>query len=424
MGVPQGRTPGGQPDSVHCDEGDDRRLPAADRNTFIETHIRAVRTFLQNWEARLQLVNLGNEGKSQAGTDIILRKKQSSFNQGFDLLSRQLAEHAQRLTLPERVAEGEVWRRELGRWIEQAPILDRTNKRPRGYPGDSEMMRMIYANDYRGPTPVGRLLHKHSVSTPAGDAVRNRRALVADELSALANSRGPDEPPMTLLSVACGPAHEIADIFTTPAAFGKFRIVLLDQDPEALSEARENIGVVERQYPGHRVDVRYEQASIGSLLRSGPKRNSLGKFDFIYSMGLYDYLDKRTAQKLTNALFDMLQPGGTLLLGNYSTSNPTRTYLEYWCDWWLVYRTPDEFAALLSPDRSCGQSVDVGLDPSGSQLFLRAHKSLSPPASKQSNTSSESDGVGTRSNEGVLAGPQAEGSGRVPSGETMARARL
>lgn len=199
---------------------------------------------------------------------------------------------------------------------------------------------MIYANDYRGPTPVGRLLHKHSVSTPAGDAVRNRRALVANKFSALANARGADAPPMTLLSVACGPAHEIADIFTSPAAFGKFRIVLLDQDAEALSEAREKIGAVEAQYPGCRVDVRYQQESIGGLLRSGPKRDGLDRFDFIYSMGLYDYLGNRTAQKLTNALFDMLQPGGTLLLGNYSTGNPTRTYLEYWCNWWLVYRTP------------------------------------------------------------------------------------
>jgi extracellular factor (EF) 3-hydroxypalmitic acid methyl ester biosynthesis protein len=216
---------------------------------------------------------------------------------------------------------------------------------------------------------------------------------------------------MTLLSVACGPAHEIADIFKSPAAFSKFSIVLLDQDPEALSEAREKIGAVERQYPGHRVDVRYQQESIGSLLRSGPNRDRLGKFDFIYSMGLYDYLDKRTARKLTNALFDMLQPGGTLLLGNYSTSNPTRTHLEYWCNWWLVYRTPEEFTALLSPDRARGQSVEVGLDASGSQLFLRVRKSISSPTAKQVNPSSDPDGTRTRSTEGGFAGSQAQGSG-------------
>lgn len=78
----------------------------------------------------------------------------------------------------------------------------------------------------------------------------------------------------------------------------------------------------------------------------------------------------------------------------------------------------------MSPDRALGQSVDVGLDPSGSQLFLRVRNSFALPTAKHTNPSLDTNGIRNRSTEGILAASQAEGSGGVPSRPTMARARL
>jgi hypothetical protein len=101
MSAPQGDKSEGRPGAADVDDGVDGRLPAVD-NTFIESHIRGVRTFLQSREARLQKItlNLGDQFKLQEAIDAILRKEGSSFNQGFDMLSGKLAEHAQRLTSP------------------------------------------------------------------------------------------------------------------------------------------------------------------------------------------------------------------------------------------------------------------------------------------------------------------------------------
>ncbi|KAJ9625099.1 hypothetical protein H2203_005054 [Taxawa tesnikishii (nom. ined.)] len=300
----------------------------------------------------------------------VARQEQPTFDRLFDSHLRLLEQHARSLPLLERLKEGQALRAACESLIRQAPFMHRTNVKPRGYQGDSEMMRMVYENDYRGETLFGMMLHKHIISTPAADAVRNRRALVTRELRDWVRTHK-SSAPVEVLSVACGPAYEIADIFRDQADFQKFRITLLDQDGEALGEAHQEIQAAETRCSG-KVDVRYVKKSIGALLRPGSVRDGLGKFDFIYSMGLYDYLDGRTAKKLTNALFDMLKPGGALLLGNYSKTNPTRYYLEYWCDWPLEYRDEKELAALLEPSHPA--RVEVGVEPSGCQLFLRVRE--------------------------------------------------
>ena len=47
-----------------------------------------------------------------------------------------------------------------------------------------------------------------------------------------------------------------------------------------------------------------------TLLTRGHK---LGKFDFIYASGLYDYLAHNVAVKLTKTFLPMLKPNGTFL---------------------------------------------------------------------------------------------------------------
>lgn len=197
--------------------------------------------------------------------------------------------------------------------------------------------------------------------------------LIANELRQLGQILVKGRP-FKLLSVACGPANEISDIFSDAGDFAKYHITLLDQDSNAITEATNNIAEAEKRY-NIKATVRYQHSSIGVFLKPNKVLDSLGKFDFIYSMGLYDYLDDKTAGMLSKSLYDLLEPDGTLLLGNYTTlSTQNLICMEYLCDWRLVYRSPQEFVKLLST--SCSQDVVVGLEPSGTQMFLRAKKSL------------------------------------------------
>jgi extracellular factor (EF) 3-hydroxypalmitic acid methyl ester biosynthesis protein len=97
-----------------------------------------------------------------------------------------------------------------------------------------------------------------------------------------------------------------------------------------------------------------------------------GKFDFIYSMGLFDYLNSRVAKAVLNRLYQLLKPGGKLVVGNFNVSNPSRYYMEYWGDWFLIHRTEEEFRSLF-PDRSSATTRLI-YDETGSQMFLNIRK--------------------------------------------------
>ena len=99
---------------------------------------------------------------------------------------------------------------------------------------------------------------------------------------------------------------------------------------------------------------------------------SWGKFDFIYSMGLFDYLTKPIAKSVINQLYKILENNGEMVIGNFHVSNPSKFYMEYWLDWILNYRTEQEFIELLEGNPSA--DVNIFFEDTGSQMFLNIKK--------------------------------------------------
>jgi extracellular factor (EF) 3-hydroxypalmitic acid methyl ester biosynthesis protein len=108
------------------------------------------------------------------------------------------------------------------------------------------------------------------------------------------------------------------------------------------------------------------------MLASNRLKAKWGLFDYIYSMGLFDYLTPPVASAVLGKLYKVLKPGGTMLIGNFHVSNSSRYYMEYWLDWVLYYRTEEEFTDLLGNVGS--EEATVFFEDSGSQMFLQVEK--------------------------------------------------
>jgi SAM-dependent methyltransferase len=232
--------------------------------------------------------------------------------------------------------------------IHQDPFSARSFHKPRGYAGDAVLIDYIYSRNCRHSesddvSPLGDRIFRFNRETPACAAVRARRDLVAsviDEVCALI-----DHP--NILSVACGHLRE-ATLCRSVLADQAGRFIALDQDEQSLE-------IVQREVAGHGVVPVCN--SIKSLFRGEVARE---QFDFIYSTGLYDYLDDRIAMKLTARLFDMLNPGGRLLVANFLPDIWGAGYMESFMDWKLIYRTPEQIDALASfigPSETVGRRV-------------------------------------------------------------------
>jgi extracellular factor (EF) 3-hydroxypalmitic acid methyl ester biosynthesis protein len=269
---------------------------------------------------------------------------------------------------------GYYFRKQLWNIILCSPIMRRTNLKPRGYIGDSEMMRMIYDNDYRGSSTFGKIMHKHPVGQPAAQAVRNRRSDMARLLNNFVeNQRGVLDERVKVLSVACGPAYELQEILRTSDDCRDIHYSLLDQDKEALLEAASVVEGIEARL-STKASVDFIRESVRTMLVTRELRERWGRFHFIYSMGLFDYLTPPVATAVMKKLYELLIPGGQMIIGNFHVQNPTMYYMAYWLDWSIIYRTEEDLLALAGPLK--GADLSVRFDDTGIQMFLVVKKQV------------------------------------------------
>lgn len=219
------------------------------------------------------------------------------------------------------------------RFAHEDPFVHRCWSKPRGYAGDAVLLDYIYDYPHSpfqdGTSPNGRASMMFTTDAPGPRAVRNRAWLLASEIDATCRRVKDAE----FLSLACGHLREAASSAALRNGAAK-RFVALDQDEESLE--------VVRRSSAH-LGVEAREGSVRSVIARG---RELGKFDFVYAAGLYDYLNDKVAARLLRALFDLTKPGGKVWIANFNKGIEDQGYMESFMDWWLIYRDEAEFARL------------------------------------------------------------------------------
>ena len=306
---------------------------------------------------------------ARAAQAVLLRRAGPEFFRFLDENLTRLHDLVKDFSPEQHERHGYYFRQQLWPFILGSAFMQRTNLKPRGYAGDATMMQMIYDDTYEGAWVFNKLMHRHPVQHPAAEAVRNRRVLIPRLLKAHLSQHG--DGPYRVLSVACGPARELEDVLAGEPNPARLELTLLDQDDEALAAARRTLDGLHQRL-GHAVKFSTVNDSVRTLLRDRAATERWGRFDFIYSMGMFDYLTPPVARAVLARLYELLAPGGRLVVGNYHVNNPSRFYMAYWLDWVLYYRTEGEMSALaegLPHARS-----EVGFDDTGCQMFLQVER--------------------------------------------------
>jgi hypothetical protein len=218
--------------------------------------------------------------------------------------------------------------------LHQDPFTHRAFTKPRGYAGDAVLLDFIYGREEGWPMPpettmLGQKIFDFTTNSSACEGVRARRGFVADRLDQLSEQVARPH----VLSVASGHLREaLLSAAVKRRRFGRF--VAVDQDMESLLEVR-------RCHGAHGVESVH--GSVRQLLARKPQ---LGQFDFVYSLGLFDYIPLTAAQRLTWTLFQMLRPRGRLLIANFLPGILDVGYMESYMAWKLIYRTRHEMLEL------------------------------------------------------------------------------
>ncbi|WP_134684754.1 class I SAM-dependent methyltransferase [Brevibacillus migulae] len=253
----------------------------------------------------------------------------------------------------------------LQAFLLQDPFTNRAFYKPRGYAGDAIMMDLLYAGDGSVAAPLegketraGLNLYQSVLKLSTAQSVRNRKDIIAKKLDEIA---GKTEKP-EVLAVACGHLREAQH----SVAFRQGRVgryIALDSDPLSIKHVHLTLG---------KKGVTTCEGNVLDLIREGV---SFASFDFVYSAGLYDYLDDKVAKRLTEKLFRMVKPGGVLLVANFQPDHLCAAYIEACCDWWLVYRNEPAMKELLKgiPPEEIDQ-IRIYPDETGSIYFLEVKR--------------------------------------------------
>lgn len=303
--------------------------------------------------------------------EVAIGAEYRNFCTFFDRQLGQLTAAVKDFSRQDHERHGFYFRKQLWDLILSSEFMGRTNLKPRGFAGDSVMMRMIYEREFRGRSLFSKFMHRHPLDTVAASAVRARRKLVADLLHRTQARRAEAGEKTRVLSVACGPAAELREVARTKEELSQLEVLLLDQDQLALDDARDTIMELEQRLRA-RLDATLVRGSVRTLIGGSELSRRWGRFDVVYAMGLFDYLTPPVARAVLGKLYELLSPGGTLLLGNFHVNNPTRVYMEYWMDWVIYHRDELEFFELASELEDA--EVSLTYEETGSQMFLQVKK--------------------------------------------------
>jgi hypothetical protein len=247
--------------------------------------------------------------------------------------------------------------------LHQDPFTLRAFEKPRGYAGDANLLDFVYATDEglgppEGTSELGRKIFQYSTRTPLCEGVHTGARLVAETVDRFALER--HRP--SILSVASGHLRE-ANLCGALKQRRIGRWVAMDSDTDSLEEVQRCFG---------RYGVETLAGTVRQLLSKGL---DLGNFDFIYAMGLFDYLQQPVAKRLTERLFDMLRPGGQLLIANFLSGIEARGYMESFMDWYLIYRShPQMLDLAMSIDQAQVKDIRLLAEDLQNIVFLQVTK--------------------------------------------------
>jgi SAM-dependent methyltransferase len=236
----------------------------------------------------------------------------------------------------------------------QDPYTRRAFEKPRGYAGDAVMLDYVCTGiPPAGTTDLGREVFRATTGSPNGRSVVARR----DRLAGLIDGAAEAAPEPAILSLGCGHLREAQRARSARTGWGgRFRA--LDQDGE-------NLAVVRREQGPN--GVRTVHSSVVPLLRG---RLPVEGQDLVYTAGLLDYLSDALAAGLLRAMYDMLRPGGRLLVASFTPDSHGRGYMEAFMDWWLTYREEGQMEELAGAVASAAARGRVFRDAEGSLVFL------------------------------------------------------
>lgn len=220
--------------------------------------------------------------------------------------------------------------------------------KPHGYAGDFEIIDRIYQTWISPDPDLANWDHFfHRMAAPR--AVRNRKTYFHRLLDHYAT-----DPTTRILKVGVGPGRSMYE-WQSANLDSRVAFDCIEIDPKAIEYAAElNSAFADR--------IRF--------IRTNARRyKPTEHYNLIWAAGIFDYFDDDTFRQMVCNLLPALAPGGEIVIGNFSDTNPSRPFLEVGA-WYLHHRGTDQLVRLAEECNVARERITIGCEPLGVNLFL------------------------------------------------------
>ena len=239
-------------------------------------------------------------------------------------------------------------------WIYKSYIVKRAYDKPRGYPGDHVTIELVYDNKPHS-SGIGLYADRYFLQENYAIAVRNRKDKMRYILKNFIENH--EKYNLRILNLACGSSREVKELNPIDTSNKKIYFGLLDHDDEALDFSKKSLKELASQ-----IDFDFINEDILDLCRNRENYiTKLGKYDFIYSIGLADYLPDRLLKGFIGFCMDSLLPKGRFIFAHKDISIYKPLPPNWFCDWNFYSRTEEQLQKLIN-ESSDNISDNISLD--------------------------------------------------------------
>lgn len=237
------------------------------------------------------------------------------------------------------------YRQAIWPWFGGSWFMQRALDKPRGYPGDFELLTAIYDGRTKS-LGLGGYFDRYFLGTTLAKAVVARlhsvRDFLLDELS-----RRPGD--VNVLNVASGACREYVLDFQ-PTNSRHVEVTCIDNDTGALDFVRD---CVAPQLPEH---VHLGFVRYNALRMVSPEQNvkRFGRPDILYSVGLCDYIPDRFLVPMLRAWRETVSPDGAVYVAFKDAELYDKSVYQWLVDWYFFQRTEADCQRLF---------IEAGYDP-------------------------------------------------------------
>jgi hypothetical protein len=223
-------------------------------------------------------------------------------------------------------------------WFDQSWFMHRALVKPRGYPGDYELLTAIYNRQTRSKG-FGGYLDRYFLNTTLGRAVPARMRAVREFLLEELNAREGD---VSILNVASGPCREYTEQFF-PTQGRNVRLTCLDNDQMALDFVTDNVV----PHIADRIQVDTVRFNALRMTSSRHNRERFGRPDIIYSVGLCDYIPDQYLIPMLRTWRESVAEGGVVYVAFKDCLLYDKAEYQWLVDWYFYQRTENDCRRLF-----------------------------------------------------------------------------